>query len=88
MQQDLFSQELVPLRAVTNLAKLEAGRYKDKNDNHTLDRLINATQGVTRVTEAILSADPVLLRLAGITPSMALTLAERLRRAAMAVRRR
>ena len=86
MQPDLFSQELVPLHSVTNLAKMEYLRYAAKNDNGTLTRLLASTAQLTRVTEAILSGDPIKLRLANITPNMALEIAERLRRAATTVR--
>jgi hypothetical protein len=80
----LFDQSVVPLRNLVYDAMIHRHRLQVKNIPAARG-LIAATNNLTRVVDAILNADTVGLRLAGVTPQMANELAKRLQTAAGAL---
>jgi hypothetical protein len=80
----LFGQDAAVLRRMVYEARAQRYRVAKKKDGNTIGLEI-AVDNLTRAVEAILNADTVGLRLAGITPSAALEIAKRLQSAAGAL---
>lgn len=83
----LFGRDVVPLRKLVYEAKIHNQRVHQRGRPYTLG-LEAAVNNLTRAVDAILNADTVGMRLAGVTPSMALEWAKRLQSAAGALEKR
>ncbi len=83
----LFGQDAAPLRKLVYEARIQRYRVARKKDGHTIGLEV-AVDNLTKAVEAILNADTIGLRLAGITPKMAIELAKRLQSAAGALEKR
>lgn len=80
----LFGQDVAPLRRLVYEAKIQRLRVARFKDGRTMG-IEAAVDNLTRAIEAILNADTVGMRMAGITPAMANEWAKRLQSAAGAL---
>jgi len=85
-QPNLFNQDIAPLHGIVFAVRLRLTKVKARV-GHT-SWLVRESARLTKMTEALLSGDPAMMRAANITPEQALAVAHRLTIAAGALARR